>query len=169
VTHDQAEALTMSDRMAVMLDGQILQIGSPEEVYTKPKTVDVAKFVGSPPINLLPGDVNGSGALTALGEIFGQSGMSRAAVLIGLRPEHIAIADSGPRATIVHKENLGSDVFLHVHLEDGGQRIILRAAAGTPAEPGQEVRLHLDVAKATLFDAAGQRLPFRANSLVEVA
>ena len=93
VTHDQAEALTMSDRMAVMLDGDILQVGPPDEVYRNPRELRVAEFVGSPKINVMPGGCDGSGRLSCLGVALGQHLASPVGgtISIGLRPEHFAL------------------------------------------------------------------------------
>ncbi|MEL6648006.1 MAG: ABC transporter ATP-binding protein, partial [Pseudomonadota bacterium] len=97
VTHDQAEALTMSDRMAVMMNGEILQYGHPSHVYSAPASLEVAKFVGSPAINVLPGRIDGNGGLAALGVALGALQTTQAQpVSIGLRPEHLALADPGP-------------------------------------------------------------------------
>ena len=93
VTHDQAEALTMSDRMAVMLDGDILQVGPPDEVYRNPRELRVAEFVGSPKINVMPGGCDGSGRLSCLGVALGQHFASPVGgtISIGLRPEYFAL------------------------------------------------------------------------------
>ena len=171
VTHDQAEALTMSDRMAVMLDGDILQIGAPDEVYRNPLDLRVAEFVGSPKINVIAGECDGSGRLSCLDIALGRRLATPAGgtISIGWRPEHLALR---PRNTsgcfvgrLVYKENLGSDVYLHVTLEDGAQRIVARA---TPAEAqdtaiGDELRLGADPGKAMIFGADGRRLPLASE------
>ena len=171
VTHDQAEALTMSDRMAVMLDGDILQIGAPDEVYRNPLDLRVAEFVGSPKINVISGECDGSGRLSCLGIALGRQLATPAGgtISIGWRPEHLALR---PRNTsgcfvgrLVYKENLGSDVYLHVTLEDGAHRIVARA---TPAEAqdtaiGDELRLGADPGKAMIFGADGGRLPLASE------
>ena len=166
VTHDQAEALTMSDRMAVMLDGDILQIGAPDEVYQDPQDLRVAEFVGSPKINVMPGTCDGAGRLSCLGFALGRrlASPTGGAVSIGWRPEHLALrsgAASGCFAgRLVYKEYLGSDVFLHVALDGGANRIVARV---TPPEAqgaaiGDELRLGADPGKAMVFGAAGRRL-----------
>ncbi|WP_417669749.1 ABC transporter ATP-binding protein [Roseibium sp.] len=166
VTHDQAEALTMSDRMAVMMDGDILQLGTPDEIYNNPRDIRVAEFVGAPKINLLPGHLDASGHARC-GEVV----LTRIAaptqssdITIGLRPEHLALCEAeDPEALVgrvVHKENLGSDIYLHVSLLDGSHRMVVRAAPadGIPVSIGAMVafkRLH---GLAMVFDHQGKRL-----------
>jgi len=102
VTHDQVEALSMGDRIVVMRNGRIQQVGTPTELYEQPKNVYVASFIGSPPMNLLEGTLAGEGvALPAEQTTLILSSAARAAlargrvsdVLVGIRPEHIALSD----------------------------------------------------------------------------
>ena len=175
VTHDQAEALTMSDRMAVMLDGDILQVGAPDDVYRNPRDLRVAEFVGSPKINVMPGACDGSGRLSCLGVALGRRLASPAsgAVSIGWRPEHVAlrpgVTDGCFVGRLVYKENLGADVFLHITLDDGANRIIARV---TPPEAqgaaiGDELRLGADPGKAMVFGADGRRLRMASEEEAE--
>ncbi len=170
VTHDQAEALTMSDRMAVMLEGRILQFGPPDDIYTNPQNLEVARFVGSPPINILLGERAEGGIVKALGQRLGRikTGIS-GEVKVGLRPENISLARTGPSAKVVHRENLGSDVFLHAVLTECGARVVLRAAAGTTTAIGDLVHLLPEVGKALVFDAAGDRVPLHLPTLERIA
>ena len=169
VTHDQAEALTMSDRMAVMLDGRILQIGPPEEIYANPQSVEVAKFVGSPPINLLPAEVAASGSVSLFGTPIGTVTTRPGTVLAGFRPETISLGGPGPSGRIIHRENLGSEIFLHIALDTVETRVILRAEPGTSAHIGDAVTLGISPDRALIFDANGARLPFAAGALEGVA
>ena len=175
VTHDQAEALTMSDRMAVMLDGDILQVGAPDDVYRNPRDLRVAEFVGSPKINVMPGACDGSGRLSCLGVALGRRLASPAsgAVSIGWRPEHVVlrpgVTDGCFVGRLVYKENLGADVFLHITLDDGANRIIARV---TPPEAqgaaiGDELRLGAAPGKAMVFGAAGRRLRMASEEEAE--
>ena len=132
VTHDQAEALTMSDRMAVMVDGNILQLGTPEEIYRTPVDRRVAEFVGSPKINIIPGAADGNGRVSAYGTPLQQriAGKARR-IQVGIRPEHLVLAPDGGLNEgwpfrVTHKENLGSDFFLHGHLNGSDHRIVAR-------------------------------------------
>ncbi|MEL7026651.1 MAG: ABC transporter ATP-binding protein [Pseudomonadota bacterium] len=175
VTHDQAEALTMSDRMAVMQDGSILQIGAPDAVYADPDNLAVARFVGSPAINVLPGRIDGNGGLASLGVALGVLNTTEAQpVSIGLRPEHLVLADPGPGAfegTIRHKENLGADVYFHVGAQGVASPLVVRAAASVAVGIGLGDRVGLKpVAVAALvFDETGQRLRYNAAELQRIA
>ncbi len=166
VTHDQAEALTMSDRMAVMLDGDILQLGAPDDVYRSPQDLRVAEFVGSPKINVMPGECDSAGRLSCLGVALERRLGSAIAgpVSIGWRPEHFVLrpgATNGRFAgRLIYRENLGADVYLHVTLADGAHRIIARV---TPAEAhdtvvGDELWLDPDGGRTMVFGADGRRL-----------
>ena len=177
VTHDQAEALTMSDRMAVMLDGDILQIGIPDDVYQNPQDLRVAEFVGSPKINVMPGECDGSGRLSCLGIAVGRrlASPTGGAISVGWRSEHLALRPRGASGCfvgrLVYKENLGADVFLHVVLDGGAHRMVARAtppqAQGTTV--GGEIRLGADTGKAMVFGANGRRLALAGDEAERVA
>ncbi len=133
VTHDQAEALTMSDRLAVMMEGRIIQIGTPEEIYNNPRDRRVAEFIGSPKINLLAGDVNDRGQVFVMGIDTGLRIKEKIPkVKLGIRPEHFSLVNGGPDFgswpfLVTHKENLGSDYYLHGHINGSKTRVITRA------------------------------------------
>lgn len=133
VTHDQAEALTMSDRLAVMMDGEIIQLGTPEEIYENPRDRRVAEFIGSPKINFLSGNVDEHGKVFVMGTDTGIKIREKLdTVHLGIRPEHFRLVNgSGEEGSwplmVTHKENLGSDCYLHGHLNDSKSRIITRA------------------------------------------
>lgn len=163
VTHDQAEALTMSTRMAVMREGRILQIAPPDEVYTRPATVEVAAFVGSPRINLLPAEADAAGRVRIAGwtlpvRIPPNRGGS---VTVGLRPEQLAPTaepgGEGLSGSLRHIESLGADAYLHLGRD--GETLIVRAAPEmvTGLRLGDPV--HLTVAKGVplVFGADGHR------------
>ncbi|MEM9911714.1 MAG: ABC transporter ATP-binding protein [Pseudomonadota bacterium] len=174
VTHDQAEALTMSDRMAVMMGGKILQIGPPDVIYNDPHHLEVAKFVGSPPINLLPGEISGAGTVTLFDAPIGHARGHNGAVMIGLRPEAVSLAAQGPKGRVVHRENLGSEIYLHVvleqgALEQGAHRVVLRTAPHTSVGLGDSVRLAIDAARALIFNPDGRRLGFTERELERIA
>lgn len=166
VTHDQAEALTMSDRMAVMMNGSILQLDSPQAVYNDPVDIQVAEFVGSPKINLLPAHTDTSGALFCLGARLERrigTGQGREFSL-GLRPEHLGLAftsdQEGFAGQVVHKENLGSDLYVHLSLNDGSHRLVVRAEPqdAERISIGQTAHATRAVGKAMLFAPNGRRL-----------
>lgn len=166
VTHDQAEAMTMSDRVVVMMDGVPLQVASPDVIFHDPADLRVARFVGSPPINVLPGKASGRGTIACAGvEIPFRAPLGAGqAMQIGIRPSALgAPADrEGPalRGTIVHRENLGSEIFVHVRLDDTGALIVARfdPADGIASEIGRRVALALPADRVLVFDAEGRRV-----------
>ena len=160
VTHDQVEAMTMADRMAVLDEGRLQQVGQPQEVYERPANLFVARFIGSPPMNTVPGTlrVDGQSASVAIGD----SHLPLAAttsltdglsVVAGIRPEHMTVG-SGPLAASVRAiEWLGHE--RHVYCEVAGTEVIVRDnhVGGSSLEPGDEVRLGADPGDVHLFDA----------------
>jgi multiple sugar transport system ATP-binding protein len=172
VTHDQAEALTMSDRMAVMMDGEVLQVGAPSEIYQNPDDRRVAEFIGSPQINILPAQADRDGRLSCLGTSLSRQLQGGAAngVDAGLRPEHMELrpgADGDCMAgKIVHKENLGSDIYLHLSIGDGAHRIVVRAKPheALDAAIGDEVHVGWAPGKLMAFGADGRRLALTGGS-----
>lgn len=171
VTHDQAEALTMSDRMAVMMGGNILQLAPPDEIYTNPNDLRVAKFVGSPKINTLPGRADGRGVVSVFGMPLTRPVDARNAdVTVAIRPEHLAVA-TGPAeetfaARVVHKENLGSDIYLHATVGDGAARIIVRVDPNHAASVsiGNAIAVRRERGEAMVFAADNRRLPFHKTA-----
>ena len=139
VTHDQTEAMTLGDRIVIMKDGYIMQVGTPTEVFEMPKSLFVAEFIGAPKMNVMPAELKktGSGwAVTAFGvtlPVDGEKGKAltdkyakTGKVLLGVRPEHISLTDGGENAipcTLQVNEMMGSELHLHVLTEDGTQLI----------------------------------------------
>ena len=167
VTHDQAEALTMSSRMAVMIDGNLLQLDTPQEVYDNPSSLSVAQFVGSPKINIFKGTSDSSGTISFLNvNLKRKSSESNTDLHIGIRPEHLEITNESNEntfsGTVAYRENLGSDIFFHVNIEDGSNKIIVR---GLPQfthqiSNGSSVNIKRVSDKALLFNEAGMRVQF---------
>lgn len=119
VTHDQEEAMTLADRMAVFLDGNIAQIGTPEEVFNTPTNIDVAAFIGSPPMNLIDGQIDGKTVSIGdyrvdLAKAPGRSGN----VVVGIRPSHITLSDKGLPAILYLSENLGEGMLLNFKVDE---------------------------------------------------
>ena len=179
VTHDQAEALTMSDRVAVMMGGEILQLASPTTVYGDPTDLRVAEFIGSPKMNTLPGTVDADGRATALGVTLRRRLDAPAQlVTIGIRPEHLephtpTDGSETISAIVTHKENLGSDVFLHGALdvagEASGARIVARARPDAAASMAIGERAHFRFAPgaAMAFAKDNTRLRFCPDAHAE--
>jgi ABC-type sugar transport system ATPase subunit len=166
VTHDQVEAMTMADRIVVMRDGLIEQIGPPAEVYAHPATTFVATFVGSPPMNLLNGHVvpgpNGrrfAGAVSWTGTA-GFGWPVEGPATLGIRPEHIHLVpqdtpDSIP-GTVMLVEDVGADAYISVSV--GPQLgVWVRTSAGSAVEEGRQVGLVFDASHVRWFDEAGVR------------
>jgi sn-glycerol 3-phosphate transport system ATP-binding protein len=135
VTHDQTEAMTMADRVVLMRDGHVEQNGAPERLYSQPATTFTARFIGTPPMNLIEG-----GERT-----------------IGIRPEHIRIASQDGRAARVRSvEHLGADSIVLCELD--GQAISVRQDGFSKAAPGDEIRLVWAPSDEHQFDSAsGER------------
>jgi multiple sugar transport system ATP-binding protein len=131
VTHDQEEALGMADRVAVMIGGRILQIASPEVIYKDPDHIDVASFIGSPKINLLPGKIVHDGSVFQAGRnLFSGFGGPERDVTIGIRPEHLMLktqAQEGWIPLILERlEFLGSEIIAHLKDERDRRPLIAR-------------------------------------------
>jgi multiple sugar transport system ATP-binding protein len=166
VTHDQSEAMTMSNRVAVMMDGDILQVGTPEEIYVDPKDIRVAAFIGSPRINTLLAEVGEDGE-AAIGDTpTGVMSRHRGPLTLAIRPEDVAIADDGLPCHIEQLEFLGDSLLLHARSMTGGETLIVRmpGSARSSLTLGAMVGLRPDPAKALLFDASGKRVPAEMRS-----
>ena len=140
VTHDQTEAMTLGDRIVIMKDGFIQQVGTPTEVFEHPVNLFVAGFIGAPQMNTFRTELvreNGKYYVTPLGsriEVDGETGENLAAkavdsrsVVLGVRPEHITLSQPGPNAipcTIIVNEMMGSELHIHAETEDGAQLVV---------------------------------------------
>jgi ABC-type sugar transport system ATPase subunit len=164
VTHDQVEALTMADRIAVLDAGRLQQIGTPDDVYDRPVNTFVAAFVGTPPMNLWPAVVDDVGAVKVADVAIGQA--SRVAhgrdVTVGVRPEAVRLLECGApglAATVDWIEDLGHEHLLGGSLVCGQPFAVRWAESGEPPPRGSRVRLLPDRAALHFFDAAtGERI-----------
>jgi len=141
VTHDQVEAMTLADRICVLRDGYVEQVGTPMELYEKPASKFVAGFIGSPKMNFLSGPLSeGFGAHT-----------------VGVRPEHLQVrADGGVwQGTLVHVENLGADTFLYLDMGTE-EPVAVRLAEQNRYRPGDTVHVAPMDGKIHRFDATGR-------------
>ena len=169
VTHDQAEALTMSDRMAVMMDGEILQLDTPNEIYNNPSNIRVAEFVGSPKINILQGECDEKGNINCFGIKITDSIKlaQKGNISVGIRPEHMELVTSNDKnvfkGKIVYRENLGSDIFLHVTVNEGEQKIIVRSEPSMVFNSaiGDSVMIGWDEQKVMVFDVDGKNVTMK--------
>ena len=162
VTHDQGEAMTLGDRIALLRDGAIEQVGPPLELYRRPASRFVAAFLGSPPINLWPAAAGEDGVLRAAGVAFGPGPSGRPAkVDIGVRPEDVEVfAEGGPgrvEGSVLLTEPMGNETI--VTLTHEGSRVVARAAADFGTRPGSPVFFSVVPGKALYFEAeSGRRL-----------
>ncbi|HEV2559473.1 MAG TPA: sn-glycerol-3-phosphate import ATP-binding protein UgpC [Microvirga sp.] len=158
VTHDQVEAMTLSDKLVVMNAGQIEQVGTPAEVYRRPQTRYVATFIGSPPMNILPGEVEGDGAVRVgngrLAVADMRAGLaSGSAIDVGLRPEDLRVGPAGSGAVdlaVDFVEELGATQLFHGKI--GGAEFVVQAPTGQIAADARALSLSIDPANVHLFD-----------------
>jgi multiple sugar transport system ATP-binding protein len=184
VTHDQTEAMTLGDRVAVMRAGVLQQVGTPQELYAAPGNLFVAGFIGSPAMNLLPATVTGGRIECSLGTVALPEHLGTApdgAAVLGFRPEHVSASadDAGLRFTAPAGvvEALGSDVFVHLEHDAAGSadelrgaegvaalgdlpgldpsQIVVRLAGDATVRPGDRLELVIDATRLHLFDRAG--------------
>lgn len=174
VTHDQIEAMTLGDKVAVMKDGIIQQFGTPKEIYNDPANLFVASFIGSPPMNFVPMRLKRKdGGLVALldsGQArcelplgMNDAGLEDRDVILGLRPEQIVLAagegngSSSIRAEVQVTEPTGPDTLVFVQLND--TKVCCRLAPDVAPQVGETLTLQFDPSKVLLFDAnTGERL-----------
>ena len=172
VTHDQVEAMTMADRIAVMMDGDIVQVGSPRELHDRPADIRVARFIGTPIINLLPGSLDPDGNVRVRGldapVARATSALPPCDVEVGVRAEHLQLGSLHGRQTISaivrNVEYLGSDALVHVAADLGGeQRVLVVRISSDALSPGPGTQVALDVPdRVHVFGADGLRIPVAA-------
>jgi sn-glycerol 3-phosphate transport system ATP-binding protein len=162
VTHDQVEAMTLSDKLVVMSNGKVEQIGLPNEVYRKPASKFVATFIGSPPMNILAGRVAGPGSVEIGSARLFVADMAAdlaagSAIEVGLRPEDLTAQGDGPLLMRVDfVEELGATQLFHGQID--GTTLVVQAPTGEIALDRTELRLGIDPARVHLFDpASGMR------------
>ena len=166
VTHDQIEAMTLADRIAIMKNGIIQQLDTPHVVYNHPVNLFVAGFIGSPTMNFLKGNIDGAGEPSfgldnikvPLGAYKFEKATGKVAEgILGVRPEHIAVGDDAKKmpftldSEIEIVEPKGSDTVAWTKI--AGQSVTFRCSSEIPLAPGQKVLLGFDPSRASLFDA----------------
>ena len=162
VTHDQIEAMTLATRIAVMRDGQVEQLGTPEEIYRQPATEFVAGFVGAPPMNMLEAQIRGGRVeLPDLGALPLAAPLAEGAALrLGIRPEALLLAAAGAirlEGMVELVEFTGPERVVSLRLA-GGQMLVAVLPAGQNPTPGERLALHCTPGDVVLFDAAGRRV-----------
>ncbi|WEX74416.1 ABC transporter ATP-binding protein [Sinorhizobium numidicum] len=165
VTHDQSEALSMADRVAVMIGGTLLQLAPPQEIYDNPAHVEVARFLGQPRINILETRMDASGTVRfgALTLAAVNAAPGETAVMIGVRPEFVRLsarADGILKARVERTEFLGSEVIVHARLDAIGETIVSKAAPAEAATLSADMPVSVDIEpdRAMLFAMTGRRL-----------
>ncbi|MGV1756783.1 ABC transporter ATP-binding protein [Rhizobium sp. A22-96] len=143
VTHDQVEAMTMADKIVVLRDGIVQQVGSPLELYENPQNLFVAKFIGSPEMNFMTGE----------------DAKAYKAETVGVRPEHLTIEQSGGvwSGTVMHSENLGSDSYIYIDM-GGLKPVIIRQEGKSDYRAGARLSFSPKGDRYHLFDAGGHPL-----------
>jgi ABC-type sugar transport system ATPase subunit len=168
VTHDQVEAMTMANRIVVMRDGVVQQVGTTSEVYNRPTNTFVALFVGSPPMNLLRGQLTTAdggyrfaGAISIdLGDL-APTGLASDEITLGIRPENVEVAAAADAGGVPGQveliEAVGSDSFLSVAVA-ADTSVMVRVPADTDVREGDRVFLCFPPNRLLLFDSAGSRM-----------
>ena len=142
VTHDQMEAMTMADRIGVLREGELVQIGTPAEIYSSPADIYVACRLGSPQINLLPK------------QFFDTTDLPNGVKTLGIRPEDVVLNDSGQLGTVTGIENLGADILLLLNVNN--HEISAFADSGQNYSFGEELKVEISPEKALLFNEEDQ-------------
>jgi ABC-type sugar transport system ATPase subunit len=161
VTHDQVEAMTMATRIAVMSAGRLQQVGTPREIYERPRNLFVAQFIGTPPMNTMTGEMTTTSTV-AVGDsrfpLRPPATMTEGrSVVVGVRPEHLTLGGNGEvKGVVRHVEWLGHEALVTCDIgtaaDEAAQRLTLRLAGGRLPEPGEAARLEVDPHHVHLFD-----------------
>jgi len=186
VTHDQVEAMTMGHRIAVMSEGVLQQIGTPQEVYRRPANVFVATFLGAPPMNLIGGTLESAADgwqfrrqdidVPLSSDVIDPSALqleaeAGAEVQFGLRPEHFRIGppgtDGGIAGRVQFLEPVGSDLYLTVEIGDTSVQV--RTDPDSPLQPGDNLTLLFDHWRVHVFGVDGQNLRRDVRPVASVA
>jgi multiple sugar transport system ATP-binding protein len=167
VTHDQIEAMTMADRIVVMRDGYVEQIGSPLDLYDHPANLFVAGFIGSPGMNIIKGQISASGAREFIADGGARLPLPDGAatapgmeVIYGIRPEHLIVGQEGVRAEVMVIEPTGAETQINARI--GSDPLVATVRERLSLQAGDTVGIMPDVTKVHLFDAkSGKRLSVR--------
>ncbi|MDX8521771.1 ABC transporter ATP-binding protein [Mesorhizobium dulcispinae] len=166
VTHDQSEAMTMSDRVAVMLEGELLQVAPPQQIYADPDDRRVAEFIGSPKINILGARLREANLADAAGTRFAieSGGIPGTALTLGIRPEAFHLVDAGGVNIVTGAvrliEHMGSDLYVHLDVPGTEHPVVARLLAERGAQilSGQTLHLGVKSERLLVFAADGRRL-----------
>ena len=159
VTHDQTEALALGQRVALMNEGQLEQIGVPRELYDSPASMFVAAFIGTPPMAFVKGTIEDGRFAAPGGLVLSVNGEERGSVVAGIRAADVVLGGDAARGTVSAVEDLGVESFAYVDGEFGS--LVARCERGTLPRLGEQVGLSIDGARVHLFDVDGRAC--RAN------
>ncbi len=152
VTHDQEEAMTLANRMAVFLEGKIMQVGTPTEIFNNPKTLQVASFIGNPPMNLLEGEVMNN-QLTISGVKIKNYEIKKdnfKKIIVGIRPGELNISNEGIPAKIYLIEQLGDSTIMNLIIND--KIVKLKSTENKNFKENSQVFVNINSDKIYLFD-----------------
>ena len=178
VTHDQEEALSMADRVAVMQGGRLLQVAPPRQIYQDPDHLDVATFIGSPRINLTAGDIDGRGLVRLAGQaiLSGLTSHALQSLTLGFRPEDASFTARdgvGPTVALPFRfsrlEYLGSAAVAQGHLASGELALVRVEPDHSVPVAGTLTTIHVPVSRLMIFDAQGLRVRIPAERAVDIA
>lgn len=155
VTHDQIEAMSMADQIILLDQGKIVQIGSPAELYTQPKSVFSARFVGVPPMNIL--DINKDGGVDFPIKPLKKRSKETEIHYIGVRPEHISISNKGLPVTVFGMDYFGGETVVRAHYHDN--IIYMRCANQPDIKTGDTLKITWPDAQVHIFDKNKARIP----------
>jgi len=169
VTHDQVEAMTLADRIVVLKDGFVEQVGSPMELYRHPGNLFVAQFIGSPAMNIVPGTIERAGGATTVRLASGTTAhvpivtpaaAAGNAISFGVRPEDLRVAGAGDEVLLEGKvdyiEQLGEVQLVYVENGNGGEPLVAKLPGNAPVERGEMLRLTASPGDLHIFDADGR-------------
>ncbi len=158
VTHDQEEAMTLADRVAVFMDGQIVQVATPRDIFSRPARAAVASFIGTPPMNMVPATWHADTVIVGgVSHPVGAKTPQAREVMLGVRPNELRAGSAGTPAQVEYIEELGDHSIVGLRL--GDQRVKLKADSLDGVSAGAQTHLSFDARAAHLFDpASGARL-----------
>lgn len=169
VTHDQVEAMTLADRIAIMDGGRVVQFGAPQDLYESPATMFVAGFLGSPRMNFLPAEVVSVGAAGARvrlrtdheadAAVNAESLAPGESVILGWRPEHVRISDAGVPATVALVETLGSVRFAYLASAASDDPVVAQLPLDALPKEGDQIKFTANSADSHLFTGGGSAMP----------
>lgn len=163
VTHDQEEAMAMADRVAVMREGRVLQVAAPQALYDDPASLEVARFVGSPPMNALPARVHLEGRVEVANVELPFRAERGGKVTLGVRPEALRLSPEGIPAEVTRIERLGAEVILHAEIRGIAAHALARLSPEHVAGLTPGASIGLMPVRAMLFDGEGARMTLHAT------